>query len=97
MNRGRVYTNPALATLDFDSDVVDLTTSTHAQAQLSVLPNGDGFLIRVWPPNGVHEFGGSNLTTLSAVISFTDKGEPRLGSIDYYAPTALPEGKITKT
>lgn len=50
--------------------VVELLTSYDAVAQVSELPDGDGFLIRVWPPKGTAEFGGTNLTVLSATVMF---------------------------
>jgi hypothetical protein len=48
--------------------VADLRLPDNAIAQVAALPERDGFLIRVWPPNGTHEHGGTNLTVLSVVM-----------------------------
>jgi hypothetical protein len=38
-------------------------------AQVSALPDDRaGFLIRVWPVNGTHEYGGDNGTVVSIVV-----------------------------
>jgi hypothetical protein len=55
-----------------------------ASAQVSVLPDDVGFLIRVWPQEGTHEYGGGNSTALSLVIRFDDDGKPTLTHFDFW-------------
>jgi hypothetical protein len=50
------------------ASVADLRLPDNAIAQVSALPDQDGFLIRVWPPNGTHEYGGTNLTVLTVAM-----------------------------
>jgi hypothetical protein len=59
-----------------EARVVELRTGSHIVGQISELPEGqgDGLLIRVWPPDGTHEDGGSNLEALSLVVSFDADG-----------------------
>jgi hypothetical protein len=69
------------------AEVASVETNGHVIGQLSTLPphtHEDGFLIRVWPPNGTHEQGGNNLTCLSLVISFDADGKAMLDKIDYW-------------
>lgn len=62
----RIY-NQGIATTGRGT-VAELLTADNAVAQVSLLPAGDGFLLRAWPPNGTAEHGGSNLTDLSCVL-----------------------------
>src|SRR5690606_21155798 len=55
---------------EHDSKVATLLLPSNASAQVSALMEEDGFLIRVWPPNGTHEFGGSNSTVATIVVRF---------------------------
>lgn len=59
---------------DHDGRTAELHLTDHAVAQVSEIPEdqGSGFLIRVWPPNGTHEYGGNNSTALCAVVKFVD-------------------------
>jgi hypothetical protein len=50
------------------ASAADLRLPDNAIAQVSALPERDGFLIRFWPPNGTHEYGGTNLTVLSVIL-----------------------------
>ena len=59
---------------DVEASVVELILDRNIKGQMSVLPDGDGFLIRLWPPNGTHEFGGTNGTALSMSMRFDDEG-----------------------
>ena len=45
--------------------VAELLLAFNAVAQIAALPDNDGFMIRVWPPCGTHEFGGNNSTVVS--------------------------------
>ena len=63
---------------EVQAQVVELLTSYNAVAQVSELPDRDGFLIRVWPPGGTAEFGGHNLTCLSAVVKFGPDLKPTI-------------------
>lgn len=67
---------------DDDGKVVELHLGFNAVAQIGALPDEDGFLIRVWPPNGNVEYGGSNTTCLSAVVEFGPDLKPRIRHID---------------
>ena len=52
-----------------DGRVVQISGATAAD-EIS----GGHVLIRVWPENGTHEYGGSNLTDFSAVLRFDGTG-----------------------
>lgn len=67
-SRGRLY--DCGYTPEQRASVAELLTDHNAVAQISELPDRDGFLIRVWPPGGTNEFGGTNLACLTAVIRF---------------------------
>lgn len=62
--------------------VAELILQSNAVAQIGALPSSDGFLIRVWPPNGTHEFGGNNMTVMSFVIRFDAKGKAIIEHLD---------------
>lgn len=53
-----------------DAKAVNLHTDNREIAQVSILPGGDGFLIRVWGADQTHEHGGGNLNAFSATIRF---------------------------
>lgn len=57
--------------------VAELHLGNHAAAQISELPQeqGPGFLIRVWGPDELYQYGGGNLTAASLVIKFDDDGK----------------------
>lgn len=57
---------------EVEASVVELRLPNNAIAQTTVTPNGDGFLIRVWPANGTHEHGGNNMTVISIVVRFDE-------------------------
>lgn len=80
----RVY--GGLGRIETVSDVaaVDILLPSLAQAQIGTLASvidKDGFLIRVWPPEGTHEFGGTNGTAISLLITFKD-GVPTVESLN---------------
>ena len=66
-------------------EVVALHLSNNAVAQVSAFPGEqeNGFLLRVWPPNGTHEYGGDNGTLLSVAIRFDDGGNVVLEGLDW--------------
>lgn len=66
-----------------DSDVIDMHLSFGAVCQVSSLPDNDGFLIRVWPVNGTHEYGGNNMTILSAVVQYGPDLKATLDHIEW--------------
>lgn len=66
--KARVYHGTGGRDETFARVVELLTEDTNAAVQVSLLPEGDGFLIRAWPPNELHEFGGGNGTALSVVL-----------------------------
>lgn len=68
------------------AEVAELILDNNSIAQISEAPieQGTGFLIRVWPPNGTHEHGGSNMPTLSLSIIYNETGKPELKHLDYY-------------
>lgn len=57
----------------WNDSVASITLDNTAVAQISVTPDGDGFLIRVWPPYGTAENGGGNITAFSAVFEVKGK------------------------
>lgn len=63
------------------ASVAELLTSYNAVAQISELPDHSGFLIRVWPPGGTVEFGGNNVSVLSAVVKFGADLKARVTSL----------------
>ena len=73
MNKARTY-HPNAG--EYPGNVAELHLESNAVAQVALTQGQDGFLIRVWPPNGTHEYGGHNLTAMSAVIRFDDDGKP---------------------
>lgn len=81
MSRVRSY----FPDLEVQSSVAELVLDTHAVAQITAikeLSEEDGFLVRIWPPNGTHEYGGYNMTALSFVIRF-ENGHPSLKYLDF--------------
>ena len=83
IQRARVYLGSGIVDETFDAKVAELLTTSNAAAQISVLPEGDGFLIRAWGPNELHEFGGGNGNLLSLVLRIVD-GKLVVGSINVY-------------
>lgn len=65
--------------LDGDTSVAQISAiAPSANPDFSQAP---GYLIRVWPINGTHEYGGSNDTFLSAVVLFDEDGKPYLDKL----------------
>jgi hypothetical protein len=69
---------------DHDGKVAEVHLASHAVAQVSAFTADDGFLVRVWPPNGTHEYGGTNSSALSFAISFDDDGQPTLQDFNFW-------------
>lgn len=67
-----------------DAEVVDLKLDNAATAQISELPDKTGFLIRVWPPNGLVSQGGTNMPTATLIVAFDAEGKPDLSKFDFY-------------
>lgn len=86
-------------TPDVKASVVELILDRNIVGQLTEIPDGDGFLIRLWPPNGTHEFGGNNGTSLSMVVKFEADGQMRLMSLHSDPDASLhnPYPKVTVT
>lgn len=82
MPRGRTYHHGYHP--EVEADVVELILPGNIKAQVSEIPpsQGVGFLIRVWPPNGTHEFGGTNGTALSMSMTFDKDGIMTLKSLN---------------
>lgn len=75
--KARHYDRSAIAH-DHDGETAELHLGFAAVAQVSATPDGDGFLIRVWPPSGTHEYGGNNGTVLSTVVTFDAGCRPHI-------------------
>lgn len=67
---------------EHDANVIDLHLSFGAVAQISATPDNAGFLIRVWPCNGTHEYGGNNMTVLTAVVTYDQACKAHVERID---------------
>lgn len=86
MNRNTVETF-GLDRRTHEADVAHVTIGgRNIVGQISVLPDNSGFLIRVWPPNGTHEHGGSNGTTVSLVVKYDADDQPCLESFNWSLP-----------
>lgn len=71
-----------------DGRVVALHLPNNAVAQVSAFPGEEnGFLLRVWPPNGTYEYGGDNGTLLSVAVRFDDDGSVVLEGLDWNGRT----------
>ena len=80
---GRIHTEVG-ATVQQPGVVASLHLDSRAAAQASELPEGNGFLIRVWGPGRLHEYGGDNANCVSLVVKFTDDGVPVLDNFYWY-------------
>lgn len=62
-------------------------TERNVIAQISEIPadeeGGEGFLLRVWPPNGTAEHGGTNMTAFSLSFRFDETGAMKPMSMNY--------------
>lgn len=83
VQRARVYGGSGDRGESLGSRVVELLTESNAAVQVSALPDREGFLIRAWGPNRLHEFGGDNGNLLSVVLNVRD-GKLVVGSLTVY-------------
>jgi hypothetical protein len=72
---------------DHNAAVAELHWPDHRVVQISsYAPDDSGVLIRVWQAGGTAEYGGTNLTLLSAALKFTDDGGIEIESLDVRKP-----------
>jgi hypothetical protein len=61
---------------DHSGEVAALHLPNTAVAQVATTPNQIGFVIRVWAPGHLHEYGGHNITCAHLVLAFDAEGKP---------------------
>jgi hypothetical protein len=70
--KSRAYTAGAIGVDQQDGRTAELHFDDGRVVQISALPDNRGILLRTWGVNGTVEYGGDNMTTLSAVIRLSD-------------------------
>jgi hypothetical protein len=70
--KSRAYTVGAIAVDQPGGRTAELHFDDGRVVQISATLGDDGVLLRMWGPNGTAEYGGENMTTLSAVVRLSD-------------------------
>ena len=68
---------------DVDADVAEIVLPNNAVAQIAATEHdGPGFLIRVWAPDELMEFGGGNRDCVCLIVRFGPNGA-ELGKFEF--------------
>lgn len=70
----RLYRDWGGSVDDDRARVAELHWAEGRVVQISSHHKDDGVLIRVWPKNGTHEYGGGNITAASISLKWADDG-----------------------